>query len=282
MKKIGIVGLGIMGRGIAANFLKNGYTVFVWNRTTSVSKEFSKNGAIVCLKPKEVAQKADIVFEITANDESSREVWVGNEGILSGAKPNTILVAAATLSVSWVDELIQKCKKQGFTFLDMAMTGGRIGAESGKLILLCGGEKSVFEALQPTLRAITIKTLYFGQAGQGMRYKLILNFLQAVHIIGFGQAMKIAKAYKMDTKKVGDALAEKPGGIMTAMAWRDYQKEPNPINFSIEWITKDLIYAKQMAKDLNVGLLDEVLLEYKKAAAKGFSKKDWASINTLI
>lgn len=282
MKKIGIIGLGIMGSGIADNFLKHNYTVFVWNRTSSVSKRFSSKGAIVCNSPAEVSQKADVIFEVTANDQSSNAVWMGKNGIFSGADSTKILIVCSTLSIGWIDHLIQMCKQKRLTFLDMAMTGGRIGAESGNLTLLCGGAKSVFEQLKPILSAIATKTVYFGSAGQGMRYKLILNFIQATHMVAFGQAMKIAKAYKMDIKKVGDALVEKPGGTVTAVAWRDYQREPNPINFSIEWIKKDLTYAKKMTKDLNIKLLNEVLSEYKLAVAKGFSKKDWASINTLL
>jgi len=279
--KIGIVGLGIMGGGIASNFLKKGYSIFVWNRTKSVTDAYVKKGATACLTPSDVAQKADIIFEVTANDKSSKKVWLGKRGILSGANTKKILLASATLSVGWVDKIIAKCNDSKFTFFDMALTGGRIGAESGNLTLLCGGNEAKLEKLKPTLKAISSKMLYFGPEGKGMRYKLILNFIQATHIVAFGQAMKIAKAYGMNIKTVGDALAERPGGVITSLAWRDYQVEPNPINFSIDWITKDLTYAKEMVKDLDVKLLNQVFSEYKKAVRNGFGKKDWASINTL-
>jgi 3-hydroxyisobutyrate dehydrogenase len=277
-KSIGIVGLGIMGRGMTENFLKHGYSVFAWNRTASIAEGFGTKGAHVCLSPKEVARKADIVFEITANDESSRHVWTSANGILSGASPDKIVIACATLSIGWIDELIATCTTRGIPFLDMAITGGRIGAESGTLTLLCGGKESLIDELKPTLAAIAKDTVYFGPAGQGMRYKLLLNFLQAVHIAGFGEAMAIAKAHGMDMKKVGDALAERPGGTATKLAWRDYQNEPEPINFSIEWITKDLTYARRFAENRTLPLLDEVLSKYEKAVKKGLSKKDWTTI----
>src|SRR3990172_7095864 len=101
MKKIGIVGLGIMGRGIASNFLKNKYPLFVWNRTKKAAEEFEKKGAVVCKSPAEVAKMAYFVFEITANDKSSKQVWTGKNGILSGAGPDSILIACATLSSGW-------------------------------------------------------------------------------------------------------------------------------------------------------------------------------------
>lgn len=281
MKKIGVVGLGIMGSGIATNFLKKGHEVFVWNRNSSVAARFVEQGAVMCASPAVVAQKAEIVFEVTANDESSKQVWFSETGILAGASTETILVASATLSIQWVDELIKETVMRKFQFFDMALTGGRIGAETGTLTLLCGGDGELLKTIENDLASIATKVLYFGVAGQGMRYKLILNFIQATHIVAFGQALKIAQAYNMDLKKVGDALAERPGGVITNLAWRDYQTEPEPINFSIEWITKDLKYAKALTKDLDIALIDEVLAEYQKALENGFGKKDWARVTQL-
>lgn len=275
MQKIGIVGLGIMGRGMADNFLKKGHVVYVWNRTKQVADDLLAKGAVLCSTPAELAQKADIVFEVTANDESSQAVWLGEQGILAGAHANSVLIASATLSVKWTDELIRHCTDKQRTFLDMALTGGRVGAETGALTLLCGGDEVKLEQLRPTLAAIATKVVHFGVAGQGMRYKLILNFLQATHIVALGQALQLAKAHAMDVQKVGDALAERPGGVITGIAWQGYQTEPNPTTFSIEWITKDLSYAKQLAADLDIALLDDVLAEYQKAMTKGHAKKDW-------
>lgn len=279
MKKIGIVGLGIMGGGIANNFLGKGYPVFVWNRTASVSEALGKAGATVCASPAEVARNADIVFEVTANDESSRAVWVGPGGILSGAAPGKILIACATISSEWIDELAGICRKGGFSFLDAALTGGRIGAETGTLTLLCGGDRGLLDSLRPDLSAVAKSVLRFGPVGQGMRYKLILNFLQAVHMAGFNQAMAIAKAQGMDLEKVAAALAERPGGVITSIAGRSYFSEPDPVTFSIEWITKDLSYAERMAGGAGATLLGAVLSEYRKAVQAGLSKKDWAQVS---
>lgn len=279
-KKIGIIGLGIMGSGIAANFLKKGYEVYVWNRSREKVNTMAAQGAIGCSTPAEVVRHAEVVIEVTANDESSRLVWSGKDGILSAAGQQHVLIAAATLSIEWVDELASLCKQRQLHFFDMAMTGGRIAAESGTLTLLCGGSEDGVKALEPTLAAVAAKILYFGQAGQGMRYKLILNFLQAVHIIGFGQAMQMARAHDMDLTKVSQALVDRPGGVITAIAQKTYFQAPDPITFSVEWITKDLRYAKKFASQLDVSLLDQVLAIYQEALAKGHGNQDWASINT--
>lgn len=282
MKSIGIVGLGIMGQGMATNFLKKGHKVFVWNRTKSAADKFKKKGAIVCNNPSEVAQNAEIVFEVTANDISSRKVWLAKNGILVGATRDSILITSATLSIRWIDKLISACKKNKLTFLDIPLTGGRIGAETGNLTLLSGGDKKILKSIEKDLKSIAGKIYHFGPQGHGMRYKLILNFLQASHIIAFGQAMKIASANKMDLKKVSESLADRPGGVITGIAQKTYFLDPNPVTFSIEWITKDLTYANLFAENLNLSILKDVLREYKMAVDAGYSNKDWASINKLI
>lgn len=271
-----------MGQGMADNFLKNGYKLFAWNRTKTVSEKFTRKGAVICTTPAKVSESSDIVFEVTANDKSSKSVWLGSRGIMSGANKGNVLIASSTLSIEWTDELVNICNDKGFKFLDIPLTGGRIGAETGNLTLLCGGKKSTLTGITSALKTISGNVFHFGPEGHGMRYKLILNFMQATHIVAFGQAMKIAKKSGMDLKKVGKGLAFRPGGVITEIANSTYFKAPDPITFSIEWIAKDLTYAKKFAKGLDISLLDDVLKEYKKALRKGYASKDWASINKLV
>ena len=270
-----------MGSGMAANYLKNGYSVFVWNRNKERLSSLLEMGAIAKNTPKEIAAEVDIVFEVTANDASSRSVWFGEQGILSGAKPNTVLVASGTFSVDWIIELASECAGKHFVFFDMPLTGGRHGAETGKLTFLVGGDEKILEDLRGDLSAVSQKILYFGKAGSGTQYKLLLNMLQAMHLIGLGEALRIAAMNGMDVKKVGDALAEHPGGTATNVAWKGYQQPPDPINFSVQWIAKDLGYARKLAGNMQLPLLDGALEEYQKAIQKGLKEKDWTEINKI-
>ena len=279
MKKVAVLGLGIMGRGIADNFLKHGYDVIVWNRSADRAAELVDKGARVAVSVADAVKDADMVFEVTANDESSRSVWLGAKGVMENSKPDAVLITCATLSVAWVDELAAACEKAGRTFFDMPMTGGRQGAESGQLILLAGGDESKLASISTELEVITAEVKYFGPAGSGMRFKLVLNALQAVHIAGFGEAMRLAHAMGLDEKKTGDALAERPGGVSTNIAWRDYQTEPSPINFSVEWIAKDLGYALANVDDDSNQVMRDTLKAYTEAIKRGESDEDWTAIN---
>lgn len=278
--KIGIIGTGIMSSGMAKHFLKAGYKVYIWNRTASKTIGLQKLGAKLLDTPKAVTTQSDIVFEVTANDESSQSVWQGENGILSGADESKILITSATLTTQWTDTLNKLCSDIDTTFFDIPLTGGRVAAESGNLTLLVGGDEVKLEKLKPTLEAIGSKIIYFGKAGSAMRYKLILNALQATHIVAFGESMKLAKNQGLNIKKVGTALVDRPGGVITNIAHEAYQKDEIPLTFSIDWITKDLEYARQMSGNLYVPLLDDVLEAYQKVREAGFGSEDWTYVNS--
>lgn len=278
--KVGVIGIGTMGHGIADNFLKSGYEVIVWNRSQDKLKDLVSKGAISARTPKQVASDANIIFEVTANDESSREVWQGNQGILAGATPDKYLITCATLSVVRINEMAQDAKERSLKFFDMPMTGGRMGAVSGQLILLSSGDEGQIAEIRDVLKAIAKEVKYFGPIGSGTKYKLILNSLQAVHAAGFGEAIKMAKEVGLDERLAGDALSELPGGYTTQLSWKCFQEAPDPINFSIEWLTKDLDYAHKMISN-TYPLMDEAQIKFEKAKAQGHGNEDWTIVNKL-
>ncbi|HEY5442256.1 MAG TPA: NAD(P)-dependent oxidoreductase, partial [Candidatus Saccharimonadales bacterium] len=260
------------------NYLKAGYEVMVWNRSPEKTKPLEALGASQASTPKIAAQNADIVFEVTANDASSRDVWQGPEGILAGANAGTILITSATLSIDWTLQLAKLCADADFTFFDIPLTGGRVAAENGSLSLLVGGDETKLAELQPDLTAISAKVFYFGPIGAGMKYKLVLNSLQAAHIAAFGEAMELAATQGLDPAKVGPALCERPGGVVTDLAWTAYQQARPPLTFSVDWITKDLEYAKQMRSGNDLPVFDDVLALYQAARKAGHGPEDWTSI----
>lgn len=275
--RVAIIGLGIMARGMAHNFLKNNYEVTVWNRTEARSDELVAEGAVKSASVSEAVRTADVIFEVTANDESSRKMWLGQQGIIANARPDQILIASSTLSAEWTDELAAQCKKMNLTFFDIPLTGGRVAAESGNLTMLVGGDKTKLDQLRSTLSAVATNIKYFGKAGSGMRYKLVLNALQAIHIAGFGEAMRLAVAAGLNPADVGPALCERPGGVVTNIAWESYQRQPEPITFSVDWITKDLDYASRLSDNAHPQL-DDVLDAYRTAIANGDGQSDWTKI----
>src|SRR5438105_2349940 len=125
MRRIGIVGTGIMGAGMVTNYLAAGYPVTIWNRTPHKTKILQAAGAVLADSPRAVVEQSDLVFEVTADDASSQAVWQGKDGIIAGTDKNKMLVTSATLSIAWTEQLSQLCSKQGLAFFDMPLTGGR-------------------------------------------------------------------------------------------------------------------------------------------------------------
>src|SRR3989344_3085414 len=105
MKTVAIIGTGIMGAGMASNYLKRGYPVYVWNRGKDRLAPLLEQGAKEAQSPRDAAALADIVFDVTPDDAASRSMWLGDDGILAGARKKSVLVASGTFSIQWVDEL---------------------------------------------------------------------------------------------------------------------------------------------------------------------------------
>jgi 3-hydroxyisobutyrate dehydrogenase-like beta-hydroxyacid dehydrogenase len=280
MARVAVVGTGVIGAGMALNLLRNGHEVAVWNRTADRTIELVAAGATAAPTPAAAATNADVVFEATADDASSRSVWLGNDGIVAGSAQTSTLIASATLSPDWVAELAGTCRAAGRTFLDMPVTGGRAGAEGGALIFLAGGEQSALDSIADVLAAVSSQLFHFGPVGNGTRFKLVLNALQAIHIVGFGEAMAMARAAGLDLNEVGPALVERLGGPVTQMAWASDQRPPERANFALTLALKDLRYAAAMAGDVQAPMLDVAVERLAAAAEAGLGGRDWTVVNT--
>lgn len=283
MNKIGIIGAGIMAAGMTQNFLKAGYEVTVWNRTKSHLAPLLAAGAVQAASPKAVAEVSDIVIECVSDDAASRHVWSGDEGILAGANGKKVLIASSSLSLAWTDELVEICKQRGLTFMDMPLTGSRAGAENGTLRLLIGADKQVLESIRTDLEAISEKMYHFGAPGAGMRFKLMLNSLIGIHMNAVSQARELAQRASIDSKTFSEALIDGNMGPLspsTKLVLDSVNWEPNHVNFAVQWLEKDLRYAREMADmyDFNFDLLNDTQVDYAKAKNAGLAEHDVTSI----
>jgi 3-hydroxyisobutyrate dehydrogenase len=283
--KVAVLGLGIMGAGMARNFLDKGWTTVVWNRTEDKAAELIGRGAIWAETPRAAAEQADLVIEIVSDDAASAGVWQGEDGILAAARPGQVLVTSASLSMDWTLKLANLCAQRGLQFLEMPVTGGRTGAETGNLQLLVGGDAAVLDQVRDPLGAISKKIYYFGGPGSGMAFKLILNTLQAIHQIGAVEAMRLAEAADLDPEAVSGALLEMgPASPVTKAVLDRMRQETDRVNFSIQWIAKDLRYCRQMAErfGLEMPLLNDVEYMFTAAEDAGIGALDWMELHRYL
>ncbi len=154
MQRIALLGVGTMGAGMAANWLKKGFPLTMWNRTPARAAPFAAKGATIAATPREAAEGADIIVAMVADDDASRDVWLGPSGALENAKPGAILIESSTLTPDWVRELAGKAEERGCRFLDAPVGGSRTAAAAGQLVLFVGGDAETLEAARPALEAV--------------------------------------------------------------------------------------------------------------------------------
>ena len=145
MKDIGFIGIGTMGKGMVENLLKNGFNVYGYNRTKSKIKGITHANFKAVDKPKELPLKCDVIFTCVSNDEALKDVLFSDDGVFNTLNSKNALIDSGTTSSELTKDIYQKSKSKKIEFLDAPLTGSKIGAETGQLVLMIGGKKEIFE-----------------------------------------------------------------------------------------------------------------------------------------
>lgn len=286
MERVAVLGLGIMGGGIAANLLKAGYPVTVWNRTASKADPLVALGGSAAATPRAAAADADVVIACVGDDVASRATWLGSDGALAGAKPGAVLIETSTLSPDWVRELAALAADKSCGFLDAPMFGSREAAANGQITLVIGGDEAVFERVKPLLETFTRRLNYLGKTGTGATYKLINNMMGAVHAACAAEGLAMAEAAGLDIQAVAPLILEGPASsrMVQMKLPRMVERRYDETDFSLRWMEKDVVYAMTLADQIGVPLTiaPAALALYRRALEKGFSDEDMAVVAELF
>mgnify|MGYP001828500032 CR=1 FL=1 len=212
MAKIGILGLGMMGSGMASCLLKAGHDVTVWNRSPDKAQPLVSAGAVQAASPQDAARGADAVFSMVADDAASDACWIGKGGALDGLAPGAFVIECSTISHGQSAKLAAAAKEKGLRYVDCPVNGPPAAAAAGKLILLVGADPADLDAARPWLEAISASILHFGPTGTGTAYKLINNLLGAVHVAAVAEAAHLARALGLDVDTTVAAVESGPVG----------------------------------------------------------------------
>lgn len=282
MATVAFIGLGVMGYPMAGHLVRCGYHTRVYNRTASKACQWTKDCLGEALStPKEAAEGADMVALCVGNDEDVRSVVYGEQGVLIGMRPGTVLVDHTTTSAELAEELALACSQVGVDFIDAPVSGGQVGAEQGKLTVMCGGKESVFEAIKPVLASYAKQVKRLGPHGQGQRCKMVNQMCIAGILKGLSEALLLAKKSRLDIKQVVDVLKEGAAG-----SWQmenralSMSQDQFDFGFAIDWMIKDLGLCLDEAKKhgLNPALTEEILRQYQALTAEGFGRMDTSAL----
>src|SRR5215831_4010792 len=206
--RIAFLGLGSMGTGMAARLAGAGHSLSVFNRTASRNEPLVRMGARAGASPRAAAEKADVIIGMSADDDSSRFMWLGENGALAATNaPDALAIECSTLSHDWVLELAGHVRARGFRYVDAPVTGLPDAAAAGTLTLLVGAEPPDLDAARPVFASLATRVLHFGGVGQGTVYKLMVNLLGAVQIASAAEVVALAEAAGLDLRQVADAMA---------------------------------------------------------------------------
>ncbi len=279
MTKIAFIGTGIMGTGMAHHLLKAGYELTVYNRTRAKTQLLVEAGATLAHTPGQAAAEADIIISIVGDDHSSRQVWLGADGVLAGPpRQNTIAVESTTLSLAWVRELHSTLTAAGLRFIDCPVTGGRGGAENGTLTLLVGAEEETLAEARPALATYSQQIIHFGPPGSGTAYKLVANLMGAVHAVALAEGILLAEKAGLNMVKVVEGLTSGAvaSPLVKAFAERMVNNDHDNVHFSARWMHKDADYALKMATEVGQAVPMSAVAGqiYQMALSQGLGEKN--------
>ena len=255
-KSIGVIGIGIMGKGMALNLKKAGYEVYAYNRTKSKLAPLIEVGIHACDTPMEVATKTTTLLTCVSDTPDLLEVVEGPEGILQTLQPGSLLIDCSTILPSASVHVGELFEAKGSKALDAPVSGGSEGAEQGTLSIMVGGDAESFARAQPVLEVIGSNAVHVGKSGDGQRVKLVNQILVTVTTLGLSEALVFAQAAGLDLDKT---LAAVSGGA--ASSWMLSNRGHQILNrdwspgFTIELQQKDLRLVLDTARELQVPLL---------------------------
>lgn len=284
-QKVAILGLGTMGTGMAKNLLKAGFQVTAYNRTRAKAEPLSQEGASIAHTPAEAAREADVILSMLADDQASQATWLGEEGALTTARPEAILIECSTVSPTWIVKLATAAASHGTQFLDAPVTGSKMQAEAGQLTFLVGGNEDALTDVHSVLSAMGKEIVFLGPVGSGARMKLINNFLCGVQVASLAEGLAWIERSGLDREKALSVLKNgAPGspllhGVSARMTAQAYN-----VNFLLRLMQKDLNYASAEAEKVGIHLCTAASAGnlFNDAIDAGYGDQDMSSVIELL
>lgn len=277
--KVGLIGLGLMGRPMGLNLLKAGYSLTVWNRTASRAEALVAAGATLAHSPAEVAAASDALITIVSDPPALQELCWGRpgkaDGVLGALPPGSLYIDSSTVSAGLARKISATCAERGVRFLDAPVTGGTWGAEKGELVFMVGGDAEVLKAAEPVLSVLGKRWFHLGPNGAGQTIKLAMNLILALQVDALAEALTLVTHAGL----AGEKLVEVMQSSMARAAVLDVKaplllKGEYPPSFPLRLMHKDVGLALELAKEVGVSLPAAAAAYSTYSAVKAAAKED--------
>ncbi len=274
--RIGWIGTGVMGRWMCEHAMKKGFTATVFNRSRDKAQPLVDQGATFADTPKAVAEASDVVFAIVGFPQDVREVFLGKDGALAGAKANTVLVDMTTSEPSLAKEIYEAAFEKGVAALDAPVSGGDVGAKNAALSIMIGGDKKVVEAVTPIFETMGKTIVHQGGPGAGQHTKMVNQILISANMIAVCEGLLYGYKAGLDLETVLKSVSVGAAGskALEVLGPRMLARNFEP-GFYVEHFIKDMGIALKEAERMNLSLPGLGLAKqlYESVRALGYARK---------
>ena len=253
--RLGFIGLGYLGSRIARRLAAAGFSMVVYDRNRERAKELAALGAEVATKPEALAADVDVVLSCLANDAAVEAVYLGTGKVIESARPGTVIIEMSTVAPETSRQLYDIGRQRDISVLDVAISGSTPAAEAGTLTLFGGGERAVFDAVQPTFAPIASQVFYMGPSGAGVGMKLVVNTLLGVGMqaiaeaVALGSGLGLPRELLLDTLAKTAVVAPAHAGKLATAKRHDYTAQ-----FPIRLMSKDFALILTAAAQVGLSL----------------------------
>ena len=278
---IGFVGTGVMGCPMATHILKEGYKLFVYNRTSSKAQSLVDLGAYPCENPGQVAMNCDVIFAIVGFPQDVESIFLGPDGIVENAKSGSIIVDMTTSRPDLAQKIAAVAANKGIKSLDAPVSGGDVGAKSGKLSIMVGGEREAYDRVLPLFELMGGNVVYQGPTGSGQHTKMANQIAIASTMLAMCESLTYAKKAGLDPQTVLKSISNGAAGSWTLdnLAPRILREDYEP-GFFVKHFIKDMQIAIDSGESMGVDLsaLKLAKAKFDQIAEEGFLEKGTQSL----
>ena len=283
VQSVGLVGLGVMGRGVAANLLKKGFGVVGRDVNPEALTWLESIGGRAAAAAHSIADHCDVVISFVVNDKQTEEMLFGTDGLASKLKPNSVLITCSTMAPKYVRDLAQRLAALNIHLVDAPVTGGKIGAANGTLTIMVAGEATVCARVKPILETFGSKIFVLGaEQGMGSQMKVVNQLLCGVHIAAAGEALAMAKraGLPLDTTleilKSGAASSWMLGDRGNRMITESF----DDVTSAVDIFVKDLGLVLDAAREQTfaASMAHAAFLQFTTSSSHGLGRLDDAAV----
>ena len=292
MAKIGFIGLGNMGGGMARNILQAGHELHVFDLNEQAVVDICGEGAVKAHNVVEAVQNMDAVITMLPAGQHVKSVYLGDSGIIAAARPGTIMMDCSTIDVDSAREVVAVAEQAGLHMVDAPVSGGVAAASAGTLTFMVGGTETAFQAAESYLKQMGANIIHAGKAGSGQAAKICNNMMLGIQMISVSEAFILAEKLGLAADKLFDISSKAsgqcwsltsycpvPGPVPTSPANKDYRA-----GFAAAMMLKDLRLAQEAAQSVgaNTPLGEKSRYLYEKFTEQSAADMDFSGIITML